>query len=144
MKEVTFEAVSFSVEGISCDRVSQALKMDADLVGSSGVRHASNERPAVTGGEELVIGHSVPTRGSSAGCHLLPLNRVTSYRQIDGSLLMARPSPDDGEIGFLHLTLGERLRERRMDLIILGYDNASAGLFVQAMDNTWAMLFGTR
>ncbi len=144
MKEVAFEAVSFSVEGISCDRVSQTLKMDADLVGSPCVRHASNERPAVTGGKEFVVGYCIPSRGGPTGRHLLPLNRVTADRQIDGSLRVARPSPDDCKIGFLHLAVGERLGERRVDLIILGYDNAAAGFLVQTMDDTWAMLLGTR
>ena len=144
MKEVAFEAVSFAVKGISCDRMSQTLKMDADLVGTPRVRHAGYERPAVTGGKEFVVGYCIPSRGGPTGRHLLPLNRVTAYRQIDGSLRVARPSPDDGKIGFLHLTVGERLGERRMDLIVLGYDNATAGLLVQAMDNTWTMLLGTR
>jgi hypothetical protein len=55
---------------------------------------------------------------------------MTSYRQINGPLRMARPSPDDGEIGFLHLTVGERLRERGVDLIVLGHDNATAGFLI--------------
>jgi hypothetical protein len=60
--------------------------------------------------------------------------------QIDCSLRVARPTSDDGKIGFLNLTVGKSLRERRVRLIILGHNNAAAGLLVQAMDNARAML----
>jgi len=59
MKEVAFEAVSFSVERVSCNRVSQALKVDSDLMGAPGMRHAGDECPSVTGGEELIVGHCI-------------------------------------------------------------------------------------
>ena len=107
MQEVSLEAVAFPVEWVSGDRVTEALEMDADLMGSSGTWHARNERPTIPRGEKLVVGHRISSRWGAARSHLLPLDRVASDRQINGSLGVAWAPPDDGQIGFLHQAVGK-------------------------------------
>lgn len=141
---MTFEAVALSVEGVPCDRVSQALKMDADLVGASCAGHAGNECPAITGGEKFVVSHGVASRGGTPGGHFLALDRMTADGEIDGSFGMTRPSPDDGEIGFLDLAIREGLGERCVSLIVLRNDDAATRFLIKSMDDAGTMLLGAR
>ena len=92
-------------------------------------------------GEDLIVGDGFPSRGGAARGHFLAIHRMASDGKIDGSLHMAGPSTDDGQVGFLHLTICKLLRNRRMGLVILGDNNAAAGLLVESVDDAGAMLF---
>jgi hypothetical protein len=143
MEKMAFEVVPFSIERIAGDRMSEMLEVDPDLVGATCARHASHQGPSVTDGQQFVIGHGIPAGGGAARGHLLALHGVTSYSQINGSLRVSGPSPDDGEIGFFHLSVRKLRRKSGVGLIVLCNDNAAAGFLVEAMNDSGAVLFGT-
>ena len=143
MQEMPLEAFPFSIERISRNRMAKVLEMDAYLVGSAGARHAGHQGPVVADSQQLVIGDGVAAGGRAAGSHLLALDRMTPDGQIDGSLGMAGTSPDDGNIGFLYLSVGKLSREGGMGLIVFGDHDAAAGLLVETMDDSGTMFLGT-
>ena len=96
MQEMPLEVVSLTVEGVAGNGVTERLKMDADLVGASRAGHAGHKGPSILGGQQLIVGDGIASRGGAARGHLLTLYRVAADRQIDRSLGVTGSSADDG------------------------------------------------
>jgi hypothetical protein len=143
VEQVSGEVTPLAVKRVAGDRMTEMLEMDADLVGATGARHAGDEGPSVAGSEEFVVGDGITAGGGAAGRHLLALDGVASDGQINGSLGVPGGSPDDGKIGFLDLTIGELRGEGGMGLVVLGDNDASAGLLIKTMNDAGAMFTGT-
>jgi hypothetical protein len=107
VEQVSGEVATLSVKRIAGNRVTEILEVDTDLVGASGARHAGDERPTIASGKEFIVGDGIASGRWSAGRHFLALDRVASDRQIDGSLRVPGAATDNGQIGLLHLTVGE-------------------------------------
>jgi hypothetical protein len=107
VEQVSGEVATLSVKRIAGNRMTEMLEVDANLVGATGARHAGDERPTVARGKEFIVGDGIASGRWSAGRHFLALDRVAADGQIDGSLRVPGTATDNGQIGFLHLTVGE-------------------------------------
>jgi len=141
VKEMSFKPVPFSIERISDNRVAQMLQMHADLMGAPGARHAGDKAVIFVGRDHLVVRHCFTPGGGAASRHFLTLHRMAADGEIDGSLAMTGFPPDDGKVGFLHQTVCKLLGDRGVRLVILGHDDATAGLLVETVDNARTMFF---
>jgi len=113
--------------------------VDPDLVGSSGVKGALNQRVPIEYLEDLVISMGFTAPGIFDYRHFLTMNRVASKGSGNGTGSMAQEARSQGQVDFFNGASGELLGEEIVGVIVFGNHDAAAGFLIQAVDDPGAL-----
>ena len=125
--------------------MTEVMKVDPNLVGSTGVKFAFDEADGIrTCGstsrrKDPVFGF----RGATAAArhvHFFPMHRMPRDRRLDDAASFRRRPGDEGEIDLARGPFGELPRKIAMTRIVLGHDEHAAGLFIETMHDAGAFL----
>lgn len=137
MKKVAVVLAAASVERIPHDRVAEVFEVDADLVGASGFWHAGDERQSGIRGQHAVVRGGLPA--AFADSHFLPVDGMPGDGGLDRAVRHAGFSFDEGEVGFFDRARGKLGAEFAVGGVSFCDGEASAGLFVEAVDDAGAL-----
>ncbi len=124
------------VDLVADDRVAEAHRMHADLVGAPGLqgeRHPGG--PDAGRRQQPPVGHR-PLAALADDGHALAVDRMTAERPIDGAGGRARYAPDDGLVHAVDRVDAELAGKADMRPVVLGSDHHAADLAVQPVHDT--------
>ena len=131
-------AADAAIDGVTDDRVADAVQVDADLVlttGGDGDRREC-QTPKTLGARHSCDGRPGATR---AGGHLLAVHRVAAERGVDAATGVEQ-TPDQHHVLFLDLPVGELAGQLGVGGVVLGDDHHPRGAAVEAVDDAGALL----
>jgi len=130
----TFTYRSLAIERIADNRMADTVKMDTELMQSSGQRIRPNERVRL----ESLDHREVSQAGLSAGhIYCYSTGAKSPQRLINPAGLLLDTSVHDSKVGFFDGSAGKLSAEMPMRLRIFGKDNYAAGLFIQPMHHVY-------
>lgn len=134
MEQVAWDVAAAAVDGIPRDGVPEMLEVDTDLVGASGLGLALDEAAAGFASEHTIGGAGFAAAGIDG--HFLAVDLVAGDGGVDETVGHAGHAVGDREINLRHAAVGELARERDVRRVALRHHEATARLFVQAVDDS--------
>lgn len=132
------------VSVIPHQREAEELEMDANLVRPASVQESFGEGRTAQPLQKAIAGARLPP-GVFIDGHSFAMGGVTPDGGPDFAALALHLAANNRMINFFHFAAGKLGRERKVRVVILGYDQTSAGFFVEAMDDARAeLVFGVR
>lgn len=137
------DVVRRSIEAVANDRVSEGLKMDANLVGATGLDANFDQGEVaverrVNALENLYVGDGRPyafTVRGAAGGHASAPDEIAADGKPDGDVVFGKATVDESDVGLFKLAPGKHLAELAVGAIVFRDDDDAAGLLVEAMDD---------
>ncbi len=122
------------VNTIAENGVAEMLEMDADLMGPAAVQSAFDQAGFGAALPHAIIGPGGPA--SFVDRHPLAVDAVTCDAGLNDSSGEFGFARDQSQIDFFHRAVGKLTRQMPMGHVILGHDQTSARLLVEAVDNS--------
>lgn len=123
------------IQFVTKNRMAKMLKMHADLMSASGVQAAFDQACLIACTNHAVLSPGCPSAQRSHS-HALAMDGMASDVFFNCAGRLAQFSSNQREINFFDPARCELFRQFLMRSIILGYDEAAARFFIQAVDNT--------
>lgn len=127
-----------SIESVADDRAAQGfLHVNADLVGATGMQMAFNVCPGgIRGGiEDAIVGDGVFAGGRIRVGHALTVNRMPGDVRPYRSGCFRGLADNDTMVNFTRIAGGKLIDERAVREVGFRGDQATAGLFIEAMND---------
>ena len=129
---------SLSVKQIADYRMSEMMEMHANLMRAPTVQRAFEQTHAVSGLQNAVFCSGIST-AAPIDRHFFPLHGMSTDGDIDCPVRPLQFPGDQSEINLLHFALCELMSERLMGHIVFCDHETTARLFVETMNNAWAL-----
>jgi len=125
--------LAFTVEQVASHGVAKVLEVNADLMGAASVQRDFDERGAL----QMFKG-SVSRAGGAAAAdgHAFTVGLMALDGGVNLALGGGELPADDGFVDFFDFTPGELSGESQVGGVVFGDDEATAGFFVEPMDNS--------
>jgi hypothetical protein len=128
--------LAVAVREVADQRESQKLKMDANLVRSTGVKDRFDQRRAAQTLQNPITRACGPPHVFVHG-HAFAMRRMPRDRSANFATLPLNLRADDRMIRLIHASTCELVRNCQVGIIVLGDHEATAGVFVEAMNDAW-------
>ncbi len=129
---------AFVVGFVADDRVVDRREMDADLVRTAGLYLDVDEGEFFETLADLPEAECLPAvRGDG---HFCAVPAVAGDGAVYGAGIVARVPVDEGDVGFENLAEAKLVGEGFVGLLVLGDDDQAGRVFVEAMDDAYAVL----
>ena len=127
------------VDGITQNRTAKGLfHVDANLMGASGEKPALDQCGALVSGERSPLSHSLLARAVKEDGAAFPVHGMSANEVLDPARVLRRAALDGGEVDLRDPAGREGVRQLAMSAVVLGDDHATAGVFVEPVDNAGA------
>lgn len=117
--------------------MAEVFQVNADLVGTARMEGEFDERGEVEPFEDPIIGLGGPA-GAIGDGHAFPMRGVAGDGGVNHAFIGRHTAAGNGAIDLVDFAGTELDRQRRVGEIVLGSDDATAGIAVKAMDNARA------
>src|SRR5258705_271749 len=110
------------------------LKVDADLMRTSGVQSGLDERGVIELLQDAIAGPGVAT-GLFGHSHALTVAGVTRNSRANFTGLMEEVTADNRDVEFVECPFGKLGGERDVRRVVLCHDETAASIFVESMND---------
>jgi hypothetical protein len=129
--------LAMTVDGIAEQGIAKEFEVNPDLVSAAGMESGFDQ-----GGALETLLHAVAGVGFASvflvDDHAFAVGTMPGDRGANLPFVALDLAADNREIQLLNLAAGKLGGEGEMSFVVLGYDQAAAGVFVQPMDDAWA------
>jgi hypothetical protein len=126
--------MAVAVRQIAHEGKAEELEMDANLVRASGMQDRLDKSGPAEPIEHTITGGGGPTQLIVHG-HPFAMRRMSSDRRTDFPFLSLHFATNDRMVDFIDLSAGELSRKSNVGFVIFGYDKATAGFFIQPVND---------
>lgn len=123
------------IQFVTENRMAKMMKMHADLMSASGVQAAFDQACLVACTNHSVIGLGCPSAQRSH-LHALAMDGMAGDVFFNCARRLSQFSSNQREINLFDRARGELFRQFLMRPIVLGYNEAAARFFIEAVNNT--------
>ena len=123
------------IDRVPGDGEAQVLKVDADLMGATGVQVHLNMGGVMEQGENAIGGAGLPPGPNR---HAFAIGVMAGDWGVDFAAGNRKAPANDCLIGFLNLAGGKLRGQSEMGGVVFGHHQAAAGFLVKAMDDAGA------
>jgi hypothetical protein len=131
-----------AVDAVPGEGEAEVLKVDSDLVGPPSVKENLDQGCVAEPFEDAVAGARFAPFSWLGNGHGAAARGMTADRSTDFAAWRGQIAAEDSVIDFFHGALAELIGKAEMRGIILRDDHATAGIFIETMDNPGTRIAG--
>ena len=127
----------WTVDRVAHDRVAERPEVNSDLVGAASMQANGKKvrRPPTL--ETSKVGQRWPPRFNDR--HPLSVLRIARDRTVDGELVSRHVSPGSGQVAAPDFAARDSACQKSVSIVRPGNDHESTGVFIQPVDDPWAI-----